>query len=132
VLPYELFSFGLNLINPFVPFSLKSAFSSLLVRCLNLSRVMLSEAAFKIICVTSSRSFSDGTYLIAFSTFCNSVSVKYSYSDSRHLSCRALIAMNTMFSFHCVFLLNNYFFASGGSCSSFSVCGFPYGKLIRL
>ncbi len=45
---------------------------------------MLSEAAFNIICVTSSRSFSDGMYLIAFNTFCNSLSVKYPYSDRRY------------------------------------------------
>ena len=42
-------------------------------------------------------------YLIAFSTFCNSKSVKYPYSDKRLLFYRALIALNTMFSFHCVY-----------------------------
>ena len=112
----EFISFLVNLIDPFAPtFRVVVFFSSFVVMAFSRSSVMLSDAALRIRRVTSSCSFSSGTYWMASKILCNSRSVKNFYSGHAVCSGAALIALNTMFSFHCLFLPLNIFVCAAGS-----------------
>ena len=109
----EFISFWVNLIDPFAPTLCVVVFlSSFAVMAFSRSSVMLSDAALRIRRVTSSRSFSSGTYLMASKILCNSRSVKYPYSGRQCLfsGCPYRSEYDVLFPLH--FLLIDFFLAN--------------------